>query len=511
MAEGHVANWGNDENDGLSWETAKRSLQGAHDISSNPTNIKGCFNEALINNITGEIINGVGYVFIDGSFLGELFFAFNCAVFNNIIFNNWSRIKSANYSDGALNNCTIKNSGIVGLSSFYSDPDTVYNQNGFSVGTLSVMHQLTTFHIHLSNNPSEELSGFTMHNIGTIYSYATGDVLSYDNKDKHIYSNSKVCFQSKSHALFSLYINCDFKFIEGSEGADEVAYAYPTGANDDAKLQNLKDRMAIVYGGVESDYLVGCKYYSGSYNDIFLDADNGSFYLVEGCIASNMGYNGEYVGAKPEGKVIQFDQDYSNIINIDANGKITDQNNDASAEGNVLDFGKVRHLPSLEALGIRSARNGVEMNAVANLGSQIGEGASVLTDQKNYIVEGTPIVLDDGGGTIRAVDERFMAIDEGAGAGLGFAAASGFVREIDIDKPQAIRLKCSLSSVDLSSVAHVNGYITLDLFIEPKVNVNANGEPTYGNLDTGFVGPGVPLFTRYIKDLPIVKANQLPA
>ena len=90
-----------------------------------------------------------------------------------------------------------------------------------------------------------------------------------------------------------------------------------------------------------------------------------------------MNYNGQPIGAKPEGRVINYSDDYTSIVNVDSNGKVIDQTIDGSALGNVLDLGKTRQIINLQALGYRSLRNGVEINPTTNLGSQIAEGIIV--------------------------------------------------------------------------------------------------------------------------------------
>jgi hypothetical protein len=47
MAAGYVTNYGNVENDGLSLDTPKRSIQNANDTGLNPINFNGYFNESL--------------------------------------------------------------------------------------------------------------------------------------------------------------------------------------------------------------------------------------------------------------------------------------------------------------------------------------------------------------------------------------------------------------------------------------------------------------------------------
>jgi hypothetical protein len=501
MATYYCANWGNDANDGLSRAKAKRTIAGivATAPAASIIEIEGFYNQYQ-SGATNYTWDGKGNCVLDGSFLAQA--TFSLGIIKNAILQNWNS-PEPNTASNNNENLIIKNSEGA-------------NTNNLR-GIINCLYICKTNYSKIDNTETRPFYGNTFYSnsVSNTFVFSTvGAVKRFDNSYDNIFANWQIdCRLSKIGSYF-LFLNCKFKFTIGGLGADETIYAYPTGADDDAKIQNLRDRMAIVYGGSASSYLIGCKYYSGSETDIFINPSKENFYLVEGCLAASMNFNGLYIGSRPEGRKNDYNTNYSGIVNIDANGKIIDQTIDASATGAIIDLGKVRKILKLEALGYRSIRNGVEMNTAINLGPQINEGANVLTNNKSYRVEGEPIIMDNGAATNYNVDDRFLAIDEGGGAGLGFDSATniGFVREIDITKPRAIKIKCSKISSDLSSLAHVNGFITLDLASTPMVNINLNGEPTYGNLDDGYnAGSAVPLYARYIQDLPVIKTNQLPA
>jgi hypothetical protein len=502
MANYYCAPWGNDNNDGTTWLKAKRTLNACVVAFSegDVVYVEGFYNEYNTDAKFIQLI-GVNGAILDGSLLANAEFGY--PNLKNFILQNWGQATTSYNSK--YENLIIKNT----TATYGYMSETIKN----------ILYILSN---NLSLNPQSEPDQIGGNH--TIYSKSITNILTLSDEigafnpnkaNNSIIANWQINMTSKDcYFVYSLYINCKFKFTGGGLGADEAIYTYPTGADDDFKIAHLKSRMAIVYGGVASDYMIGCKYYGGSETDIFINPTKENFYLVEGCLAASMSFGGTYIGALPEGRENNFNTDYSTIVNIDSNGKVINQNIDATAIGAIIDLGKVRKIIKLEALGYRSLRNGVEMNNFINLGSQINKGANVLTNNKNYRVEGETIVMDNGAGTNYNVDDRFLAIDEGGGAGLGFDSATniGFVREINISKPRNIRIKCSKTSSDLSSLAHVNGYITLELLKVPMVNIDLNGEPTYGNLDAGYnAGTAVPLYARYIQDLPIIKTNQLPA
>jgi len=141
MATGYVTNWGNDANDGLSWETSKRTFQGASDAGLSPVYAKGWFNEVphLYDNNT-SFFSGYDYLIIDGSFLGDIMVSGWFRVSSNLILKNIqsisggsslenSFIKRCNYFYSKnyipnFNNCILINSGTF-ISEYKSNENII--------------------------------------------------------------------------------------------------------------------------------------------------------------------------------------------------------------------------------------------------------------------------------------------------------------------------------------------------------------------------------------------------
>ncbi len=485
MATGYVTNYGNDDNDGLTWETAKRSIQGAVDVGHDPLEVNGYLNQNVIANVI--IINGNGSTVIDGISLGH----FNTGIssvhyfydleFKNFRSSNWIR------AHGRYYRCTL---------------------SSLADNIVTTAHRFTESIFHSSDGLTnvQRVNQSTIHKVTRI----DLDDVGFEFNNSIISDVPNLDFKTiPTDQLYTLFINCAFKFTGGS-GTDETTYTYPTGATDTDKLQNLRDRMATVYGGLASDYLVGCKYYSGSYNDIFVDADNGDFNLVPFCIAAHMSYEGDYIGARPEGTKAEWNTDFSSIVNIDSNGNVIDQTIDASAETSIIDIGHERDVLNFQALGQRAMRNGQQINTETNLGSNIAAGSSVLTDGLTYECVDDTIVRDDSGSTGQNPWETFTAVDEGSGVGLGFSG-DGEVKEVYIDDRYEEKVQFKSSKTDNTLAAAV--LITSKLHSNPVlVNVDGNGEPTHGDADVGYVeGTAIPLRSRYIQFFIKIKANNLPA
>ncbi len=502
MATGYVTNWGNDANDGLTWETSKRTFQGAKDAGLNPVYAKGWFDEQIPRDST---IIGMPISIQNLDNFSSIGATFTNIHFKNIqsYFNDYTAIR-------AIYNSILTNIKLVGL----------INTNRQVTGEKTIFTNIEKFH-YASLSPYNVVnnSNNTLHSINFVQ-------ILYSNFEyiRDIYSNILQLSVEKAILFkYSLFVNSKFQFTGGGLGTDETTYTYPTGATDDDKLQNLRYRMAAVYGGVATDYLIGCKYYSrnapdgqeevepyaSAYKDIFIDADNGNFYLKEDSIAAHMAYDGSYIGAKPVGQQIAL-SDFA-LTNIDANGKVTDQETDSLAQRlNFTDLLKVRKILSWTALGERAARNGQQINTESNLGLPISAGTGVLTALKTYMVINEVITLDNAAATSYNPWETFQAIDEGGGAGLGFSSSTnGQVQEVLIDKyDEKITVK---SSKDNPALTGANT-LTFYLHEQPKVNLDANGIAIAGNADAAFdPATAVDFYTRYITLDVQIKANNLPA
>jgi len=507
MATGYVTNYGNDANDGLTWETAKKTFQGAKDAGLNPVYAKGWFNE--INPSVDNLYKNVeskklGELILYGYNLPVLFYDGGGSHFPSIV--NIIAYKADIIKNNYGSHCVFVNSII------------------FDIKTVSIAKAINTLFYKITNN------SFYKYGITHSKSYNNtilSETLSFNDVGANLIQNSILYAALKLNIKFdieyTLFISSKFMFTGGGLGTDETNYTYPTGATDYDKLQNLRNRMAAVYGGLPSDYLIGCKYYSrnapdgqeevepyaSAYKDIFVDADNGNFYLKEDSIAAHMAYDGSYVGAKPVGQQIAL-SDFS-LTNIDANGKVTNQEIDSLAQRlNVTDLLKVRKILSWTALGERAARNGQQINTESNLGLPISAGAAVLTALKTYMVINDVITLDNAAATSYNPWETFQAIDEGGGAGLGFSTSTnGQVQEVLIDKyDEKITVK---SSKDNPALTGANT-LTFYLHEQPKVNLDANGIAIAGNADTTFdPATAVDFYMRYITLDVQIKANNLLA
>ncbi len=507
MSGGCVANWGNDNNAGTvagseptldEWKNAKRSLQGAIDAGFGAWD-KEIHANGYYNGITTSIGNLKLYdnIFSYNTSGDQTALSISTSVYN---------LKCEGFPIGIS---TSSSNAIISSGYIKNSVDAIHGsflQTYRNSGNISKTIFNNCINILINN---KNLNQNTIHKCVNFSFEATGDeVILYK-----ILSNINEININRigvTYFQYSLFINSAFKFTGGGISNDETTFEYPAGADDIEKLENLRDRMAIVYGGVAADYLEGCKYYSGSYNDIFQDADNGDFNLKPDSIAVNMAYDGSYIGARPVGQNIPI----ANFTktNIDTNGRVIDQNVDANAKStSIIDLGKIRQIVSWTALGDRAARNGQQINTEENLSAPIAPGSNVLEDAKVYMCINDTITLDDAGATTYNPWETFVAVDEGSGVGLGFSTAgSGQLQEVLIeDYDQKIKVKSSKTDALLSTAPVLNFLLYSN---PPRVNVDANGIPTAGDGDTVFdEGTAVDFYTRYLDPDIDIQENNLPA
>ena len=513
MATGYVTNWGNDENDGLTWETAKKTFQGAKDVGLSPVYAKGWFDERIPDNVY-IYAEKLGDLIIDGRNFNYSRTPFYTRT--NIIFSNYKDLMALY----PMVNCHINNCEFNYNNTGYHNPMSKCILNNCNVSSESI--KICPENSTLFNFKKE----FSL-TLEQTYNIIPGS-------NNIIYNPDGVRFLDLINPIkYSLFIHTKFKFTGGGLGTDETSYSYPTGNTDDEKLQNLRDRMVAVYGGQASDYLVGCKYYSRdtvdetvpgnpaetAYQDIFVDADNGNFYLKPDSIAAHMAYDGSYIGAKPVGaQAVTVPNGGSwtlqNINNTD--GLITQEGGDDALANylDVFDLGNIKEIVELQAIAEIAYRNGMQINTQNNLSTPISAGTNVLTAGKTYMVINAPITLDNAAATVYNPWETFNAIDEGSGAGLGFddggASPPGQVQEVLIDQyDEKIKLKAHKEDSSLNNA----NIITLYLHEKPMVNLDASGNPQYGNADTDFdPATAQPLYARYIGKFDItIKNENLPA
>jgi len=494
MATYYVAPWGNDENDGSSWETAKRNP-----VSGNANILKGLVNLNL--NSTSENYTAVDGGVVDGA-----------GRFQNVT---------------VMNNIQHKNAVFKNYQCMYSKTSTISGKTGFINCVLlnipTLIYTVANRKILMQNSIVKNTNGFDLDsyfNEGTNSTFFYCDFIIYKGHSKLIIANSNLELEGVNKYInYSLFINSKFKFTGGGLGTDETAYTYPTGATDDDKLTALRNRMVTVYGGDVSLYLIGCKYYSrnapdgqeedagyiDAYKDIFVDADNDDFHLKENnpVNAHHMAWDGNYIGAKPVGN--EADLSEFTLTNIDSNGKIIDQETDATAVSTIQDLGKTRKIAQFQVRGQRAARNGQQTNDEANLGVPIAaDGVNTITAGKTYMCI-DDIIHQDTTNVDRDPWETFIAANTETISTIG----SGKVQEVLIDKyDNQFKITCSKTDATLASATE----ITMLRYEVPMVNVDANGEPTAGNADPSYdAGTAVELYTRYIKYNIRIKANNLPS
>jgi len=509
MATYYITNHGNDNNDGLSLKTSWRTLSRAEKVlsSSHTYYIDGLFYDLdKISYIYYRIFKGLNNAKINGKnqYRGSRLNSY----FKNFEIYNFSCLFDYNPS-------TFKNCYFHDIKIFSRNLNT-----GYSSIVYCVFNNVN--HINLGGIIRNNTNN-TFHNCKNIYIHINNTTYNYGNiKQNIIFSNSSIRITNKTDLQYCLFINCSFWFSGGGLGTDETEYTYPSGTSGDEKLQNLRERMANVYGeyfvDFYSDYLIGCVYYTGSYEDIFIDADNDDFHLVPGCIAEHLNRDGNYIGAKSTSTLINLNQ--FTLTNVGTNGEILNDNIDSNIISNIIDLGTVKKILSFKNISKLFIENGTQLNLDNTLGTNINASENVLTNQTKYMVFNNNIFTNEPYMSAHEPYTTFIAneqqpiIDENgtSGNGLGFITyENGIVKEVLYDNNNTLekfKLKCSKTNSLLTDAVELIMYVNGT----PKVNIDRYGNPIIGNADINFNDDeSVYLYTRYIQYNIDIKSNNIPS
>lgn len=386
MAAGFATNYGNSENSGLNFWEAKRTIVQVLAIGS-PQYLKGYFNE---NNTGQSTIIGVDLAIYDAN----PNFSIGTAI---TTFNKMQLIPTA--SGGGIGGNYGNDNIILGISGYGA-----YSNGQISRDLISITG------VFGGNTASYLGANNTIIAIGTV---ATVNVsLSATDPFNNIFSNfpSGILFPATlvdaKRIRYNFFRNCKFKFVLTGGASNETTFTYPTGATNQLKIDNLRARMATVYGGVVSDYLIGCEYSDEPETTFFIDPSRNNYYLVPGSTPTKMSYDGKYIGARPEGSFLVFNSSNFTYTNFDVNGNIVDQRIDASAISNIVNLGQIRTVNKLDSLAQLAVRNGNDLNIVETVLPNPMIFSDALTLDKTYKVYNAQITV---GAKTYIVGECFIA------------------------------------------------------------------------------------------------------
>jgi len=464
MATHYITNYGDDTSDGLSFKHSLKHMA-SRKYFSGVTYVSGYFEDFEIPNYNNFTM--IGYT--------------------ETIINNLNQYSYRNYR-GSYYNLEFKNFDRFG---------------GFDVGSLVKdcyfhdINLLTALTVKTTNNIFKKIhrldfvyetglfcNNNTIHDCGVF-------IMSAGSMYNCIISNTLVYMSRLNYVENNLIINCKFKFTGGGLGNDESDYTYPQGESDTDKLYSLRYRMVNVYGGNPEDYFINCIYYSGSYNDIFIDADNDDFHLIPGSVAEHISVKGGFVGAKEVG-VKTNNLTFTNINGT--SGLLIDENTNAKIETDIIDLNKITEIKNIDINFDIAYKNGHQVNYDNYLGSIIDPGLNVLINDTSYVVLNDIIEKNDTYYTHYNEFETFNAeydynystsgTSGSIGNGLGFETyENGKVQEILYEKSFSTR---------------------------PQVNYNDDNNVVYGNADVNYsLFDAKPLQTRYIKIIVELQINNL--
>jgi len=488
MANHYITNYGDDDSDGLSFKHALRHIS-ERQYFSGILYISGYFEGFYIPVYNSFTMTGYDKTIING--LNEYSSRYFRGLYYNIEFYNFDYF--AGFDTGAeIRNCHFHDINRIG-NLYVPIRHCIFNN-------INRFEFIRETGLMCYNN--------TVHNCD-MFICGLGGIFN------SIVSNTKVYVTRLHYIENTLFINCEFKFTGGGLGTDETIHSYPQGEDDLDKMYSLRYRMVNVYGGEIEEYFINCIYYSDSYNNIFIDADNNNFNLIPNSIAEHASFSGGYIGAKEVG--IKLDNlTFTNINGT--SGLIINDTQNAYIESDIIDFGEILEIKNIDINTIIAYKNGHQINFENNLGNVINQGNNALINDMHYITLNDIIEKNDTYYTHYNQFETFNATyDENystsgtsgsVGNGLGFVTyENGQVQEIFYEKSFS-KYKIIVSNDDSSLT---NG-IELNILYGsiPKINVDENNIPTFGNADLNYSEfDAKSLFTRYIKILVEIKTNNL--
>lgn len=171
----------------------------------------------------------------------------------------------------------------------------------------------------------------------------------------------------------------------GGQGNDEATYTALVGATSADRINNLRTRAALVYGGVASDYFPNCI----SDDPLFVDPANGNYYLQPNSPCATLAQDGSFIGAY--GVYNNYTSgDYESLTNFNVSGNDliwTDTNLPAEALSKCVFLNALYELDAYNMFTEEDRPAGKTIDATPQIGSGLYvAGANELTIGFPYFV-----------------------------------------------------------------------------------------------------------------------------
>lgn len=467
MSTGYIAPWGNDDNNGLTWGTAKKTPAGSIGSSLSP------------NYVTGTIYKPNSYQNIKPVGVRTAYV--------------WAATNTKpNWGDGSVNFITKGGYTLVpgrttNYTCLYSGSSSLITSGGYVENS-----------VIKAPNAYVEIVPFT-------YTTVIGDQIEVRNGEYNniIIARDILMNYATGTVGYNLFVNIETMTVNSN------SYTV-TGDTNEEKLQSMKDAYDTEFPDYPRDtFWANSRYYTGDVDDIFNDYVNGDMSLLDSTtnpVLIMQSETGQKIGGRYIAKQDKIGN-YSSLVNIDTSGNIT-ADTDWSCESEIYDCGKIVNIRSIECLFENNSYFG-QINTQDNVSSAIDAGTGVLTIGKIYRVYDADIVHDSvtysSGQNFTATTTDFTTTE------------SGYVKEIydvensDIDRfSSKLQIKCSKSDSTLENANALTFYRNTEIEGVLLMNFDQNGEPLYGDADTDFDdSTAVQLQLRYYQVLIEGKYNNL--
>jgi len=222
--------------------------------------------------------------------------------------------------------------------------------------------------------------------------------------DKVDFENANIanCLISNSPA-----VNCKF--------AGESDYTPASGADDVAKLEDLRNRAAVAHGGSPEDYFVNCLYGDPQ----FQNPNIGDYSLKPGSIAASMSPEGSYIGCYKETIAFHPTSDANNSdwyhidgektknIAVGSEMQVVDSQIDGYVNSKPKSVGSVRELGRIIAKLENDVINGGYIKAVQHFdpSTSLNSNSNLTVGKAYFVASGSANI----NGTTYVENDRFTA------------------------------------------------------------------------------------------------------
>jgi len=488
MAKYVSSKFGNDTLGNGASDAPLQSINSALAIDNTLYIQDGKYLEILTSLAATKDFIGIGNVVLDGTLFNTLTTSssLNLSIYNfiNLYIVGYNDISSLRGGNNYFKYCFLESISLLATSNL----STLGIGTNFENNTFLNCAELT-FHNGSYGTPIVKNNTFYLSDI-FLRVYDVNQVNDYIN---NIYNSCNLSLTTafSTKLKYNHFYSCLIDIASDAYGYVTYDGSIPYNeTTPDLSTQNdmraLRERAALLYGGVYTDYFPNCDVYDASTTPCFVDQTSGTkagFALDPLSPSATANYvTGKHIGAVPVGRAWSFPTDFT-LTNIDASGNLISTSSIGVVESNIRDNSKIVLVEEWGNGVIEAMRNGEYTNADKDTANTTLGDTDTLTNGSTYVCESETLSVDDGTGVIvLAVGENFYA---DSASYVITSSGAGVLRELYPSKRPTIECKFSKTDPTLSGLNYLKFYIkAYDGTTAMPPMMSADG--LLGDADTGF-------------------------